>query len=75
MVPRIKHGSSSSTLAVNYKMTITNTVPIHVRLPETLYSAAKLKAKEDDRTISYVVRQALQAYLLDADNYDGDSQS
>ena len=51
----------------------TNTVPIHVRLPETLYSAAKLKAAQDDRTISYVVRQALQAYL-DPDNYPGDSQ-
>jgi len=54
-------------------MTTTNSVPIHVRLPETLYSAAKLKAKEDDRTISYIVRQALQAYL-DPDNYPGDSQ-
>lgn len=56
-------------------MTTTNTVPIHVRLPETLYSAAKLKAEQDDRTISYIVRQALQVYLLDADNYPGDSQS
>ena len=56
-------------------MTNINSVPIHVRLPETLYSAAKLKATEDDRTISYIVRQALQAYLLDADNYDGDSHS
>ena len=56
-------------------MTTTNSVPIHVRLPETLYSAAKFKAEQDDRTISYIVRQALQAYLLDADNYDGDSQS
>jgi len=56
-------------------MTTINSVPIHVRLPETLYSAAKLKAKEDDRTISYIVRKALQAYLLDADNYHGDSQS
>ena len=56
-------------------MTTTNSVPIHVRLPETLYSAAKFKAEQDDRTISYIVRQALQAYLLDANNYDGDSQS
>lgn len=56
-------------------MTTTNSVPIHVRLPETLYSAAKLKAEQDDRTISYIVRQALQVYLLDADNYPGDSQS
>lgn len=56
-------------------MTITNDVPIHVRIPRALHSAAQLKATEDDQTISYIVRQALQAYLLDANNYDGDSQS
>ena len=55
-------------------MTITNDVPIHVRIPKALHSAAKLKAAQDDRTISYIVRQALQAYLLDPDNYPGDSK-
>ena len=54
-------------------MTITNDVPIHVRIPKALHSAAKLKAKEDDRTFSYIVRQALQAYV-DSDNDPGDSK-
>jgi len=54
-------------------MTITNDVPIHVRIPKALHSAAQLKAAQDDRTISYIVRKALQTYL-DPDNYPGDSQ-
>jgi predicted HicB family RNase H-like nuclease len=54
-------------------MTITNDVPIHVRIPKALHSAAQLKAKEDDRTFSYIVRKALQAYL-DTDHYPGNSK-
>jgi len=44
----------------------TNLVPIHVRVPKTLVTAAKLAAEEDDRTFSYIVRKALETYLKDS---------
>ena len=36
---------------------------IHVRIPNDLATATKIYAEDQDRTLSYVVRQALQQYL------------
>ena len=44
---------------------MTLVTPIHVRLPTKLYTAAQQAAADDDRTLSYVVRKALETYLQD----------
>ncbi|GMU41617.1 MAG: hypothetical protein AMXMBFR23_24830 [Chloroflexota bacterium] len=38
---------------------------IGVRVPETLYSAADARAKQEGTTISVVVREALERYLAE----------
>lgn len=42
---------------------IRNSVAIHARVPETISNAVKQAAADDDRTFSYIVRQALETYL------------
>jgi len=46
-------------------MTTIISTSIHVRIPSALHSAAQRAAKSDDRTLSYVVRKALETYLED----------
>jgi len=36
---------------------------IHLRLPADLHAAALKAAQEDDRSFSYITRQALQKFL------------
>ena len=38
-------------------------VYIHARVPQDLAAAAKLCATDDDRSVSYVIRKALEEYL------------
>lgn len=42
---------------------MTTTTSIHVRIPSAVHSAAQRAAKKDDRTLSYIVRKALETYL------------
>ena len=38
---------------------------VHFRSTQDLVDAAKSAAKEQDRTLSYIIRQALKTYLQD----------
>lgn len=37
------------------------------RIPDDLYEAAQRKARDEGRTVTDVVREALETYVLDAD--------
>ena len=36
---------------------------LHARVPQDLATAAKLYAEEDDRTLSWIIRKALEEFL------------
>jgi predicted transcriptional regulator len=42
---------------------VTQTVQIAARIPEDLEDALKDRAKEEDRTVSWLIRQALKEYV------------
>ena len=44
--------------------TDTTLVPIHVRIPANVRRAVQLVAQDQDRNLSYIVRKALEEYLL-----------
>ena len=46
-------------------MTKSKTQYVHARLAPELLEAAKAYAKEDDRTLSFVFRKALDSFLRD----------
>lgn len=43
----------------------TDAQQIHIRIPADLHGQAKLAAKDDDRSVNYIIRKALEEYLLD----------
>ena len=46
-------------------MTEPKTKYVHARIPPDLLKAAQTYAQEDDRTISFVFRKALETFLRD----------
>lgn len=46
-------------------MTKPKTEYVHARIPPELLKAAQTYAKEDDRTLSFVFRKALDSFLRD----------
>jgi len=38
---------------------------IHLRLPTQLHEQAKQAAKDDERSVNFIIRKALESYLRD----------
>ena len=58
---------SATPITADFMSTDTKNVYLHCRVPASTVTAYKQIAKQEDRSVSYIMRQALDAYLNNHD--------